>query len=85
MQGAPTRRALAFFRSRRREEANFAKFQAVRLVTSTATRIGTSLDQLSVAIALSFILTISLGCHNRIRGPQVPVPRETITVIPSIR
>jgi len=39
--------------------------------------------QLAEAVgARSFTLTISLGRHNRIRGPHVPVPRQTIAVIP---
>ena len=34
-------------------------------------------------IALSLMRTISLGHQSRIRGPQVPAPRDTMTVIPS--
>ena len=34
--------------------------------------------------ALSLILTISPGFQSLILGPQVPVPRQTITVMPPI-
>ena len=29
------------------------------------------------------IRTISLGCHRRMRGPNVPVPRQTMSGMPS--
>ena len=34
-------------------------------------------------LARSLICRISLGCQRRMRGPHVPVPRQTITDIPS--